>query len=255
VTTYPDALDSLIDAGEVAAILGLAHRNSVSTYRSRYPSFPPGRPAPGGGRSRLWTREEIVLWHQAFRARQSDSTDEPSARLEALVDATTRLLLASPGTDISIRQIAAEAGVAHSDLYRYADSKDQLIDLAVASVEARMRTAIPEDYDVFVDALPEILTQSRAARASMLVLTERALRRESASTSETESINAIAELIAREREASQGSSAVDPRVLAACVGAMHWGLLVMEDRWLTGLGLGELPEDQVAAVIRAMLKA
>ena len=255
MTTHTDEHESLTDAGEVAAILGLAHRNSVSTYRSRYPSFPPGRPAPGGGRSRLWTREEIVLWHQSFRARQSESTDQPSARLEALVDATTRLLLAGRGTDISIRQIAAEAGVAHSDLYRYADSKDQLIDLALARVESRMRPAIPEDYDAFVDALPEILTQSRAARASMLVLTERALRRDSASTSQTESINAIAELIAKERGASQGSSAVDPRVLAACVGALHWGLLVMEDRWLSGLDIEELPEDQVAAVIRAMLKA
>ena len=255
MTSHPDAVDSLIDAGEVAAILGLAHRNSVSTYRSRYPSFPPGRTAPGGGRSRLWTREEIVLWHQAFRARQTDSADEPSERLEALVEATTQLLLASPGADISIRQIAAEAGVAHSDLYRYAESKDQLIDIAVARVEGKMSTGIPEDYDTFVDALPEILTQSRAARASMLVLTERALRGDSTSTSATVSVNAIAELIATERDASQGSSAVDPRVLAACVGAMHWGLLVMEDRWLGGLDLTELPADQVAAVIRAMLEA
>lgn len=255
MTTYPDALDSLIDAGEVATILGLAHRNSVSTYRSRYPSFPPGRPAPGGGRSRLWAREEIVLWHQAFRARQSDSADEPSERLEALVDATTTLLLASPGADISIRQIAAEAGVAHSDLYRYADSKDQLLDLALARIEETMRTGIPGDYDVFVNGLPQILVRTRSARAAMLVLTSRALRGAHTSPSAPVAMNAIADLIESHREATGASSQVDPRVLAACVGAMQWGLLVLQDRWLEGLDLEELPVDQVAAVIRAMLEA
>ena len=43
-----EELDALIDAGEVASILGLAHRNSVSTYRSRYVDFPVRPPSPGG---------------------------------------------------------------------------------------------------------------------------------------------------------------------------------------------------------------
>ena len=136
-------LDDLIHAGEVAAILGLTHRNSVSTYRSRYPDFPAGRPAPGGGRTRLWTREEILAWHQHFQARKSATDDQPHARLEDLVAATTRLLLGSPGQEISIRQIAAEAGVPHSDLYRYTTSKEQLIDLAITRIEHSMQASHP----------------------------------------------------------------------------------------------------------------
>ena len=101
--------------------------------------------------------------------------DEPSARLEALVDATTRLLLANPGADISIRQIAAEAGVAHSDLYRYAESKDQLVGLAVKRVEESFRTAFPDDLDVFRAHLPELLATIRAARPAMMVVVDRAL--------------------------------------------------------------------------------
>lgn len=33
-------LDDLIDVGEVAALLGLAHKNSVTTYLRRYADFP-----------------------------------------------------------------------------------------------------------------------------------------------------------------------------------------------------------------------
>ena len=61
------------------------------------------------------------------RRRSSD----PLSRLDELVEAAARLMLASPGEDVGIRAIAAEAGIAHSDVYRYADSKEQLLDLAV----------------------------------------------------------------------------------------------------------------------------
>ena len=52
----------LIDAHEVARILGLSHFQSVSTYQRRYTDMP--RPAVdlGAGRPRLWLRSEIVAW-------------------------------------------------------------------------------------------------------------------------------------------------------------------------------------------------
>lgn len=54
--------EDLIDATEVARILGLSHRNTVSTYLKRYPDMP--RPAIdlGPQRPRLWIRKEIVAW-------------------------------------------------------------------------------------------------------------------------------------------------------------------------------------------------
>ncbi len=248
-------LDALIDAGEVASILGLAHRNSVSTYRSRYADFPAGRPAPGGGRSRLWTREEILAWHAAFRARQSAASDQPSARLEDLVAATTRLLVAHPGQEISIRQIAAEAGVAHSDLYRYATSKDQLVDLAIVRLEESVSTALPTDYDLLVDNLEKILDASRAGAGGMRVLTDRALQGKLGKPNTPLPINTVAEVIARHRDREGLSSSVDPRVLSACIASISWGLNVLESRWLESLELDEIPHDQVATIIRAMLTA
>lgn len=248
-------LDTLIDAGEVATILGLAHRNSVSTYRSRYTDFPEGRPAPGGGRSRLWTREEILSWHRDFRARQSAASEKPSARLEDLVAATARLLVAHPGQEISIRQIAAEAGVAHSDLYRYATSKDQLVDLAIARLEDSVGTALPVGYDALVDNLERLLGRARGTAGGMRVLTDRALQGKLGSPNTPLPINAIADSIASHREEKGLSSSVDPRVVSACVAAVVWGLNVLESRWLEALGLDEIPDDEVATIIRAMLSA
>ena len=174
----PDNLDDLIDAGEVAAILGLAHRNSVSTYRSRYADFPAGRPAPGGGRTRLWTREEILAWHRDFKARKSASEDQPNARLEDLVAATVATLLGSPGQEISIRQIAAEAGVAPlGPLPVHRPPRNNCIDLAIARIERSMQTGhCPPTTRCSATTCPGSWRATHAAAGAMRVLTDRALQ-------------------------------------------------------------------------------
>ncbi len=250
----PSNVLDMIDAQEVATILGLAHRNSVSTYRTRYADFPAGQPAPGGGRSRLWSRSEIVEWHERFRHRRARTGQEPSERLEELVAATTALLLANPGRDISIREIATEAGVAHSDLYRHAESKEQLVELAVRRVEATFGSSMPEDLETFRDRLPGLLSSLRGARPAMLVVTDRALRGESVGSEQTLGVSKLATLLAGDQAQTGRTSAVDPRVLAAAVSGMLWGLNTLEPRWLEALDLDEIPPDQVATIILAMLE-
>ena len=56
--------DDLIDSHGVAAVLGLTHYNSVSTYLRRYPDMPRPVVEFGGGRTRLWLRSEVVVWAQ-----------------------------------------------------------------------------------------------------------------------------------------------------------------------------------------------
>lgn len=55
-------VDDLIDANEVARLLGLAHRNSVTTYLNRYPDMPRPTVEIRGSRIRLWSRPEIMNW-------------------------------------------------------------------------------------------------------------------------------------------------------------------------------------------------
>ncbi len=56
-------VDDLIDTREVAQILGLSHRNTVSEYQGRYDDMPRPVVDLGGGRSKLWLRREVERWH------------------------------------------------------------------------------------------------------------------------------------------------------------------------------------------------
>lgn len=60
-------IDNLMDVGQVAMLLGLSHKNSVSTYSKRYPDFP--RPAIefADQKCRLWLRPEIEAWKRKRR--------------------------------------------------------------------------------------------------------------------------------------------------------------------------------------------
>jgi predicted DNA-binding transcriptional regulator AlpA len=52
--------DDLLDANEVATLLGLAYRQAVSTYRHRYDDFP--EPVIEKSRCVLWRREDVERW-------------------------------------------------------------------------------------------------------------------------------------------------------------------------------------------------
>ena len=56
------ALDDLIDAHAVAALLGLSHHNTVSVYQHRYEDMPRPVLDLGTGRVKLWLRPEIERW-------------------------------------------------------------------------------------------------------------------------------------------------------------------------------------------------
>jgi len=54
--------EDLIDAQSVADLLGLSHRNTVSSYQKRYPEMPRPVIDLGRGRPRLWLRPEMEAW-------------------------------------------------------------------------------------------------------------------------------------------------------------------------------------------------
>ncbi len=62
-------VDDLVDAHDVAELLGLAHATSVHLYQRRYPQMPRPVLDRGGRRARLWLRTEITAW---MKARGSD---------------------------------------------------------------------------------------------------------------------------------------------------------------------------------------
>lgn len=58
-------VDDLVDAHDVAELLGLAHATSVHLYQRRYPQMPRPVLDRGGRRARLWLRTEITAWQEA----------------------------------------------------------------------------------------------------------------------------------------------------------------------------------------------
>jgi predicted DNA-binding transcriptional regulator AlpA len=55
-------VDDLIDAEEVARLIGLARATSVSVYQQRYPDMPRPIVRRVSGRCQLWLRQEIEAW-------------------------------------------------------------------------------------------------------------------------------------------------------------------------------------------------
>lgn len=57
-------VSELIGVGEVATLLGLAQKNSVSTYMRRYSDFPAPAIEFADGKCRAWVREDVERWHK-----------------------------------------------------------------------------------------------------------------------------------------------------------------------------------------------
>jgi glutathione-regulated potassium-efflux system ancillary protein KefG len=66
--------DDLIDAQEVAEILGLSQRNSVSLYQRRYPDMPRPVVERGGARTKLWLRSDMERWRNERRIASTDAS-------------------------------------------------------------------------------------------------------------------------------------------------------------------------------------
>ncbi len=82
--------EDLIDAHEVARLVGLAHRNTVSQYLEKYKDMPRAVIDLGPNRPRLWLRPEIEAWVQhrqpVRRGRPRHSSPTPADKPAALPD-------------------------------------------------------------------------------------------------------------------------------------------------------------------------
>jgi predicted DNA-binding transcriptional regulator AlpA len=61
----------LLDASEVAELLGLTSRNSVSVYARRHEDFPRPVVDKADGHTKLWLRSEVEAWRRRHAGRRS----------------------------------------------------------------------------------------------------------------------------------------------------------------------------------------
>jgi predicted DNA-binding transcriptional regulator AlpA len=62
-------LDELIDAHDVAKLLGVSQPNTVFVYQRRYADMPLPAVDLGKGRVKLWLRPEVQAWADSHAAR------------------------------------------------------------------------------------------------------------------------------------------------------------------------------------------
>lgn len=67
--------DDLVDAGEVARIIGLSRSAEVSIYAKRYPDFPRPCYDPGSNKAKLWLRPQIQAWAATRKTRGRRPTE------------------------------------------------------------------------------------------------------------------------------------------------------------------------------------
>lgn len=60
----------LLDAREVAAVLGLGSRNSVSVYARRHDDFPRPVVDKSDGHTKLWLRADVEAWRRLHPGRR-----------------------------------------------------------------------------------------------------------------------------------------------------------------------------------------
>jgi len=165
--------------------------------------------------------------------------------------AAARDLFARHGVDgVSVRQIAAAAGINHALVHRYFGTKDEMV-AAIMLGEARALGAMatPEadataSLAGMAEAFRYIMTEGRTSLLLMLraeldglaperMLDEAPLR----------PLRLLAGWMAQNR--APGAPPVDPRIVAMVVGAAIFGLAGAQPFLAAGVGLEEEPPDEV----------
>ncbi len=172
---------------------------------------------------------------------------------QRLIDATLRLLAHHPVDGISVRDVAAEAGVNHGLIHRHFGSKDRLIRAAVEHAAKQVYgTDAPARASWFVERLrehPEMATLvARACRDGPRAL----LRHAAPPPALLEALMArLAPVVAR-LPPLPGMRRPDPRVVNALWTAAILGWHVFRPVLDAGFDLPDDADDQLAALVGAL---
>ena len=174
--------------------------------------------------------------------------------------AAARDLFAQHGVDgVSVRQIAAAAGINHALVHRYFGTKDEMV-AAIMLREARALTemARPEaDPETSLASMMEAFTYlSGEGRTSMLLMLRAELDGLAPERIFDEEPLRPLRLLAGwvEQNRAPGAPPLDPRVAAMIVGSVLFGLTAVQPLLAAGVGLdGEPPEDVLRSCLQGVL--
>jgi AcrR family transcriptional regulator len=176
-----------------------------------------------------------------------------------ILDAAERLFASRPRLNVSVRDIAAEAGLPHSAIYRYFDNKDDVLRQVMARGRLKQlaRDARSRDAgDTFAGAVDWLMRENRAYA---LVIAHAALEGETPSSLGLDPEDATARQAVRLLEEGAYPFALrtdhDRRLVAAAVMALSLGWAVAEEWIVEATGLDDRDRAEVREELGAVMSS
>ena len=185
------------------------------------------------------------------RRRARRSRDEVS---EALLEAAAALAGERGSGHVTVRDIAARAGVNTTLVHRYYGSKQNLMRAAMQHAQKRLAARIEEVPDV-VEGAAAIVHATLRERELIATLVRATLDGMFADIpADDPAMAALRERFGREGAARGGEGRHDPRAVLACLTAATVGYAVLGDYIRHGSGLDGCTDDEAEAMVVAVLR-
>ena len=175
--------------------------------------------------------------------------------IESIIDATLSLWSAKGPAEVSLRAIAARAGVNYGLVYRHFRTKEAVIRAAMDRVVARSMM-YTEDCTDLVDAMDSVLPRSTGAHARLLAWAILQYLMDDVMPAEDPFLQRLRELAKADVPADAPDPDTAAKVKAGSLLAMLYGWRLFEPYLVRGLQLDQVGHDELDALIRErMLKA
>lgn len=168
-----------------------------------------------------------------------------------ILDAAERLFAERGPVGVSIRDIAAEAGLPHSAIYRYFESKDEVLRQVLVRGRDRQVEHETEQRRQGLSAIGGLEWLMEHNRAYMLAIVRLALQGETNSSLGLEPRTVASTSLAALRAGAplQPRTDLDPRMVLAALVAVAFGYAVGEDWIIDALGMQACDAGRVRAGI------